>query len=278
VTRVRAVEEDDRLVAAVVRRIGDPAAELRDDADTSLTAVADVLGDGPAVAGLLARRAGRWELRTTPEGDAGEVVTALVTVAADHGGGPLSWFVPEATDDDHRAAARSGLARTRGLFQMRCRLPLDDRATVAVRSYRPDHDRSSWLEVNNRAFRGHPDQGRWTVADLRAREAEPWFDPDGFLLHEIDGRLAAFCWTKVHVGHDPPLGEIYVIGVDPDFQGRGLGRELTRAGLDHLTERGLEVGMLYVEDDQETAVGLYRDLGFHIHHEDVFFTRVVAPA
>ena len=111
---------------------------------------------------------------------------------------------------------------------------------------------------------------------MRERELEDWFDPAGFLLHEVDGRLAAFCWTKVHGDHEPPLGEIYVIAVDPEFQGRGLGRELTLAGLEHLAEQGLQVGMLYVEDDNAAAVGLYRELGFHIHHDDVFFTGTIA--
>jgi mycothiol synthase len=134
------------------------------------------------------------------------------------------------------------------------------------------------LAVNNRAFHAHPDQSDWTLAELQARERAPWFDPEGFLLHERDGRLVGFCWTKVHrppaTGPATPLGEIYVIGVDPDWKSHGLGRALVLAGLDHLARRrGLEVAMLYVESTNTKARRLYDDLGFTVHHVDRAYTR-----
>jgi mycothiol synthase len=172
-----------------------------------------------------------------------------------------------ATDADADTATAAGLVLVREVLQLRRPLPADPPPPLDVRPFRPGTDDEAFLTVNNRAFRWHPDQSGWTTAELHAAEAEPWFDADGFLLHERDGRLAGFCWTKVHPATDvdPALGEIYVIAADPDFTGIGLGRALTLAGLDHLARRGLTVGMLHVEGTNVAARGLYDALGFTQH-------------
>ncbi len=173
-------------------------------------------------------------------------------------------------DDDARADA-DGLTQRRDVLQLRVPLPVDTTDAVATRPFVPGSpDEDAWIAVNNRAFAEHPDQSGMNRARLRAELAEAWFDPNGFRLHEIDGRLAAFCWTKRHpaTGEDPSLGEIYVIGVDPDFQGRGLGRSLTLSGLQWLAAAGETIGMLYVDATNAPALALYATLGFRLHHVD----------
>lgn len=211
----------------------------------------------------------------------GALLGAAITEAAARGGATVQAWGRDADSLLDAAMAAHGLAKTRELLQLRAPLPpgaARDAASppVTVRPFRPGRDERAWLEVNNRAFEDHPEQSSWTMEDLERREREPWFDPQGFLLHEADGRLAAFCWTKVH--RTPVLGEIYVIGVDPDFQGRGLGRAMTRAGLGHLAARGVSTAMLYVEATNTPALVLYRSLGFTEHHREALYSAALAPA
>jgi mycothiol synthase len=215
-----------------------------------------------------------------PEAAVGaDLLKAAVGEIARLGGGHVHLWVPKPTPETDAMAASAGLARGRDLYQMRRPLPVDDpRPRVPTRPFVVGADEAAWLEVNNRAFAAHPEQGDWSLDTLLEREAEPWFDPDGFLLHERDGTLVASCWTKVHDDHDPPLGEIYVISVDPDAQGSGLGRALVLSGLDHLTAEGLGMAMLYVDSANEAAVGLYRAMGFDVDHVDRAYTGDVAPA
>ena len=207
-----------------------------------------------------------------------DLVEAALGVIRQEGGGHVHLWVPKPSGDHDDIAARNGLQRGRELYQMRRALPVDKAFELDTRPFVVGQDEEAWLEVNNRAFAWHPEQGGWEVATIKQREVEPWFDPDGFLLHERDGRLAGFCWTKVHADQDPPVGEIYVVAVDPDFRGQGLGRALVLAGLDHLARRGLGSAMLYVDSSNAPAVRLYEELGFTVDHVDRAYVGDVQPA
>ncbi len=151
---------------------------------------------------------------------------------------------------------------------------------VRLRPFRPGADDEPWVRLNARAFAHLPDQGGWTIDDLRVRMAEPWFDAAGFLLAEREDALVGFHWTKVHGSldrheeHDhDPIGEVYVLGVDPAAHGLGLGRALTLAGLRYLRNRGLDQAMLYVDESNRAAVALYAGVGFARWSTDVSFQR-----
>lgn len=205
----------------------------------------------------------------------GEVLRAAMDLVGRRGGGTVQWWVRQPTPVHDAVADALGLKPTRDLCQLRRTLPLEgsrDPEPLVLRAFRPGHDEEAWLAVNNRAFHWHPEQGGWDRSTLEGRKREPWFDPEGFLLHERDGRLAGFCWTKIHPDDDPPLGEIYVVGVDPDCRRLGLGRSLVVAGLDWLAGRGLGVGMLWVDLSNEAALRLYRSMGFTMHHLDRAYT------
>jgi mycothiol synthase len=189
-------------------------------------------------------------------------------------------------------AASMGFEEIRRLLQLRRSLtdplpPVDLPPGVLLRTFRPGRDDEAWLALNALAFADHPEQGKWTAEDLHARMAESWFDAEGFLVAEQGGRMAGFHWTKVHGGngHDDgpaagaashghdPIGEVYVVGVDPAAQGSGLGRALTLAGLHRLRALGLRQAMLYVEADNAPALAVYQRLGFARWDVDVMFRR-----
>jgi mycothiol synthase len=174
-------------------------------------------------------------------------------------------------------AAALGLRAARELWQMRrglADLPAVPEAPgVELRTYAGPDDDAELLRVNNAAFSWHPEQGGWTEADIAQRRAEGWFDAAGlFLAFDADTRrLLGFHWTKVH---DATLGEVYVVGVDPAAQGRGLGALLTLVGLHHLADRlGYDATVtLYVEANNSAAVKTYERLDFRVFSADVAYT------
>jgi mycothiol synthase len=168
-------------------------------------------------------------------------------------------------------AGRFGFTAVRRLLQLRAPVdastPAPDPSTsgVRIRTFRPGEDDDAWVRVNARAFATHPEQGRVTATELHELAAEEWFDPSAFLLAWEGDALTGYCWLKLGTNE----AEIYVLGVDPDRQGAGLGRLLLAVGLDELRRRGVATVDLYVEADNAPALALYRRFGFTEHGVDV---------
>ncbi len=249
------------LVNAVEARDGEPP--LSDQALTRLgaTDVGHLLArDGDRLAGYAQLDASTLELA----GDAAAVRALLDAVEARGDAGGVRVWSHGRRSPVGPALESRGYRSIRTLHQFRRSLaePVPDAPVpdgVTIRAFVPGQDEAAWLQVNAAAFAAHAEQGRWTLADLTAREAEDWFDPAGFLLAERAGDLIGFHWTKIHADG---VGEVYVLGVDPSAQGLRLGPALLVRGLQHLAVRGCTEVLLYVDDDNAGAMRLYERLGF----------------
>jgi len=240
--------------------------------------------DGDRVVGYARLDDGAAELVVHPDARRQGFGAALLDlVVRQNGDRELSVWAHGDLPGSAELLASRGFTRSRVLLQMRMPLGAVDPHPrpvlpdgVHVEPFRPGRDEDAWLRVNARAFARHPEQGRMTRADLELREAEPWFDAAGFLLAwrgnpDDGGQLLGSHWTKVHTPED--VGEVYVLGIDPDAQGLRLGRALTDLGLAYLRGRGLEEVLLYVEEDNAAAVRLYESRGFTRFSVDVSWRR-----
>jgi len=135
--------------------------------------------------------------------------------------------------------------------------PPSDRSDVEIGTITDTND-DAIMAVHNRAFAGHREASGMTQERFDDMRAMPWYDPEGVITGFVDGRLVGYCWTKLHANGD---GEVYLLAVDPDAHGRGLGELLAGEGYRHLGERGAARAMLWVDGDNEAAITLYRRIG-----------------
>ncbi|WP_167132280.1 mycothiol synthase [Paramicrobacterium chengjingii] len=267
----------ERLVDEALAADGQPPfsdqsiVEARAGQRDYLTVVDD---DGALTGAAIARAAdpAEFELVIAPfYRGAGRGRRALQSLLERYDDEVLTW-----AHGDHPAAARlaasTHLTRIRTLYQLR--RPLDDALpdVVAFDRFDPARDADEWVALNARVFADHPEQGRITRSDLDARMAEPWFRSDDLLVaRSAMGELVGYNWLKI----EGDVGEIYVLGIDAQAAGMGLGRKLTAAGLAHMQSRGCRTAALYVDDENERAVRLYRSMGFTDYTTDVQYRRDV---
>ncbi len=144
-----------------------------------------------------------------------------------------------------------------------------------LRLFRPGSDDISWLELNRQAFEALPDQGSWTAADLQTRLAADWYDPNGFLVAEHDGRLIGFHWTKLEnlvLASSDETGEVFLIAVAEEYRGTSVAAALLMAGLQHLQRQGARNAHLFVDVENSRAAKFYANAGFKHRDSDRCFS------
>jgi mycothiol synthase len=212
---------------------------------------------------------------------------ALLSEAIKICGKSLRLWVHGEAEVAHNLAASFNFEKIRTVLQMSKSLtdiqplPVIDKEII-IRSFLPRIDSDAWLELNNKVFKDHPEQGGWQLSDLNHRLSEEWFDEKGFFIVEKNKQVIASTWTKVHGEHShnhdgeashahPAIGEIYITAVDPEYTGLGIGKALTITALNYLKYQGLTDAMLYVDFDNKAALNLYDSLGFILSSKDILY-------
>lgn len=225
----------------------------------------------------------RWRADGRIAADLLDQTTAAVAHA---GGGLMFLWVHRVERADDTLAYRLGFGIQRELALMTRALNAPPAVPVMpegveLRTFREGIDEDAFLEVNNAAFEGHPENGNWTREDFAERRRLDWFEPGDLLMAWRGDELLGFHWTKWH-GHESdevpahePVGEVYVLAVHPRAQGLGLGRALLQAGVRHLHDRGCRQVVLYVDCASTGAVALYESAGFDHRYRDVCYERWV---
>jgi mycothiol synthase len=212
---------------------------------------------------------------------------AGIEIAARTGENEICLYVPSAGAGPEFAAAM-GLAYRSSLW----RLNLPPATAVASPEFSGDvvgRTFGDWLpmpqfvDLLNDSFAGHPSPISWSVGQIEYRHARPDFDPTStFLLSPAESPERPIGFVRISLGPSEDerggdrVGEVNLVGVLPQWRGRGLGRELLRWGVAQLRARGAVNIQLTVEAENELALGLYRRTGFEPAVEWPHWTRPVA--
>ncbi len=106
------------------------------------------------------------------------------------------------------------------------------------------------------------------VEDVCAKE-----DTNVWVAIEANSTVA-FVAVKIHF--DDSMGEIYMVAVDPDFQGRGIGTALIKFALDWMKDAGMSIAMVETGGDEGHAPArhTYEKVGFGLFPVARYFKKL----
>ncbi|MFC1977483.1 GNAT family N-acetyltransferase [Chloroflexota bacterium] len=132
-------------------------------------------------------------------------------------------------------------------------------------------------QIQNRAFTGNWGYNPNTVEEVIYRTNLSGCSPEDVVLTCDGGNVIGYCWTGIPdeggIASGEGKGRIFMIGADPDYRGRGVGKRVLLAGLAHLKSKGLQVADLTVDSENKVACALYRSVGFQIRTSSLWYEK-----
>jgi len=132
--------------------------------------------------------------------------------------------------------------------------------------------------IQNRAFADH-----WGYNPNTVEETTYWtnlnsFSPEDVVLTCDGDKFIGYCTTGITNKREASgkrKGDIYMMGTDPDYQGKGVGKRVLLAGLAHLKNKGVRVIELTVDSENKVAHTLYQSVGFEVQTSSLWYEKVI---
>jgi mycothiol synthase len=181
-----------------------------------------------------------------------------------------------------RLLSRLGFSLVRRFLELRLDIGyvggLDiDPAAIGC-SYLQPSEEDKLTQLQNRAFAGTWGYNPNTVEEITFRiNSSTCSRKDIVLIYEGD-KAIGYCWTGISCEEGIPSirkGRILMLGVDPDYRGKGLGKKLVLTGLARLESKDLRVAELTVDSENKAACALYQSLGFEVQANTFWYERVI---
>jgi mycothiol synthase len=153
------------------------------------------------------------------------------------------------------------------LDPQKIRLPDVEPSGYVIRSLAAD-EASKLTHIQNRAFADSWGFNPNTPAEIAYRINLSSCSPENIMMAYLNHQPIGYCWTRIMMEENPEAdemkGEIHMLGVDPDFRKKGIGRNILLAGLADLKKKGVTIVELTADGEEQVALGLYESVGFKV--------------
>jgi GNAT superfamily N-acetyltransferase len=137
---------------------------------------------------------------------------------------------------------------------------LDAVVAFALRAWEPVFASVRELLGDDVFLHLHPD---WTESQTNAVRSVCANEERDVFVAVVDDRPVGFVAIALDAFHER-MGAIEIVGVDPEYQRRGVATELTEFAVDHMRRRGMDIAVVETGGDpgHAPARALYGEAGF----------------